>query len=115
MYGRKSPCKCPARHLVIIHILPTSIVSYALSNLLHALTRPHGMDRRGYPAVMKSLFLLLLGTGVTITAQNNCFPDCTTSKLAENDVCNTALPPSERAAALVAVLTDDEKLQNLVS
>lgn len=73
------------------------------------------MDLRGYPAVMKSLFLLLLGTGVTVTAQNQRFPDCASGKLAENDVCNTALPPSERAAALVAVLTDNEKLQNLVS
>jgi beta-D-xylosidase 4 len=73
------------------------------------------MEPRSYLAVMKSLFLLFLGMGFTVTAQNQRFPDCASGKLAENDVCNTALSPSERAAALVAVLTDDEKLQNLVS
>ena len=42
------------------------------------------------------------------------FPDCTKGVLSTNNVCNTKLSPSQRAAALVAVLTTDEKLKNLV-
>jgi len=73
------------------------------------------MDRRGRLAVMKSLLMLVLVTSVTVTAQNQRFPDCTSGNLAGNAVCNTSLPPSERAAALVAAMTAEEKLQNLVS
>ncbi|KEZ41623.1 putative exo-1,4-beta-xylosidase xlnD [Scedosporium apiospermum] len=64
---------------------------------------------------MKSLLMLVLVTSVTVTAQNQRFPDCTSGNLAGNAVCNTSLPPSERAAALVAAMTAEEKLQNLVS
>ncbi|KAF3011532.1 hypothetical protein E8E14_009984 [Neopestalotiopsis sp. 37M] len=42
------------------------------------------------------------------------FPDCTRDPLCSNAVCDTSLSPQERAAALVADLTIDEKLTNLV-
>ncbi|KAL2021303.1 hypothetical protein VTK56DRAFT_7274 [Thermocarpiscus australiensis] len=43
------------------------------------------------------------------------YPDCGNGLLAQNKVCDKTLPPAERAAALVAAMTDEEKLQNLVS
>lgn len=42
------------------------------------------------------------------------FPDCTRDPLCSNAVCDTSLSPQERASALVANLTIDEKLANLV-
>ncbi|KAK2029047.1 glycoside hydrolase [Colletotrichum zoysiae] len=45
----------------------------------------------------------------------NGFPDCSRDPLCSNDVCDEALPPKERAAALVAELTIWEKLDNLVN
>ncbi|KAI0178169.1 glycoside hydrolase superfamily [Pestalotiopsis sp. NC0098] len=42
-------------------------------------------------------------------------PDCSSPPLASNDVCNTALTPSQRAAALTAALTVEEKVGNLVN
>ncbi|KAI1453539.1 glycoside hydrolase superfamily [Annulohypoxylon moriforme] len=41
-------------------------------------------------------------------------PNCSEAPLRSNDVCNTALGPSERAAALVDAMTIEEKVQNLV-
>ncbi|KAL2165694.1 hypothetical protein VTG60DRAFT_3980 [Thermothelomyces hinnuleus] len=43
------------------------------------------------------------------------YPDCTKPPLSDIKVCDRTLPEAERAAALVAALTDGEKLQNLVS
>ncbi|KAK4463728.1 glycoside hydrolase superfamily [Cladorrhinum samala] len=43
------------------------------------------------------------------------YPDCANGLLAGNQVCNATLSPPERAAALVAALTINEKLGNLVS
>ncbi|KAL2196727.1 glycoside hydrolase family 3 protein [Corynascus similis CBS 632.67] len=43
------------------------------------------------------------------------YPDCTKPPLSEIKVCDRTLSDAERAAALVAALTDEEKLQNLVS
>ncbi|AEO60531.1 glycoside hydrolase family 3 protein [Thermothelomyces thermophilus ATCC 42464] len=43
------------------------------------------------------------------------YPDCTKPPLSDIKVCDRTLPEAERAAALVAALTDEEKLQNLVS
>ncbi|KZL82503.1 glycosyl hydrolase family 3 n terminal domain-containing protein [Colletotrichum incanum] len=45
----------------------------------------------------------------------NNFPDCSRDPLCSNDVCDEALSPKERAAALVAELTIWEKLDNLVN
>ncbi|KAL2158673.1 hypothetical protein VTH06DRAFT_4155 [Thermothelomyces fergusii] len=43
------------------------------------------------------------------------YPDCTKPPLSEIKVCDRTLSATERAKALVAALTDEEKLQNLVS
>ncbi|KAK1751093.1 glycoside hydrolase superfamily, partial [Echria macrotheca] len=66
---------------------------------------------------MASRFLLALASAVAVTAQApfQPFPDCDGGLLATNQVCNRTLSPPERAAALVAAMTTDEKLQNLVS
>jgi beta-D-xylosidase 4 len=42
------------------------------------------------------------------------YPDCQHGPLAQNKVCDSTLSPADRAAALVAALTNEEKLQNLV-
>lgn len=42
------------------------------------------------------------------------YPDCQNGPLAQNRVCDRTLPPADRAAALVAALTNQEKLDNLV-
>ncbi|KAL2134923.1 hypothetical protein VTI74DRAFT_10415 [Chaetomium olivicolor] len=43
------------------------------------------------------------------------YPDCINGPLAKNKVCDRTLSPAQRAAALVAAMTNEEKLQNLVS
>jgi len=60
---------------------------------------------------------ILLGAATVAVAQNAAFqkyPDCKNGPLAKIKVCDTTLSPPERAAALVAALTNEEKLQNLV-
>jgi beta-D-xylosidase 4 len=42
------------------------------------------------------------------------YPDCVNGPLATNKVCDRTLSPAQRAAALVAAMTNEEKLQNLV-
>lgn len=42
------------------------------------------------------------------------YPDCASGPLANNSVCNMELDPAARAAGLVAAMTIDEKLKNLV-
>jgi len=64
---------------------------------------------------MKAPVALVLAISAIANAQNQRYPDCINGLLARNDVCNTALSPPERAAALVAAMTIDEKLQNIVS
>jgi beta-D-xylosidase 4 len=41
-------------------------------------------------------------------------PDCTKGPLSKNGICDTSLSPAKRAAALVAALTPEEKVGNLV-
>lgn len=41
-------------------------------------------------------------------------PDCVSGPLASNKICDATAEPEERAAALVAAMTTDEKLRNLV-
>jgi beta-D-xylosidase 4 len=42
------------------------------------------------------------------------YPNCVSGPLSNNSVCRMGLDPAQRAAALVAVMTLDEKLVNLV-
>ncbi len=66
---------------------------------------------------MKSSCILALGVVGYASAQNKAFqsyPDCVNGLLAKNKVCDTSLSPPQRAAALVAALTNDEKLQNII-
>lgn len=64
---------------------------------------------------MKASWILGLSAvvhGIDLPFQS--YPDCVNGLLAENAVCDTALSPQARAAALVAAMTEEEKLQNLV-
>jgi len=65
-------------------------------------------------------FVLALSTFQlrAVSAQQNRireFPDCLNGPLASSKICDTSAPPSERAAALVALLEPEEKLENLIS
>jgi xylan 1,4-beta-xylosidase len=42
------------------------------------------------------------------------FPDCANGPLAKNLVCDSTAAPGARAAALVAIMTVEEKMANLV-
>ncbi|KAK4445895.1 glycoside hydrolase family 3 protein [Podospora aff. communis PSN243] len=60
--------------------------------------------------------LLVLGSAAAVLAQNACPPsDCSKAPLSNNKVCDRTLSPTARAAALVAAMTRDEKIVNLVS
>jgi beta-D-xylosidase 4 len=64
-------------------------------------------------------FVLALSTFQlrAVSAQQNRireFPDCLNGPLASSKICDTSAPPSERAAALVALLEPEEKLENLI-
>ncbi|KAK4128066.1 glycoside hydrolase family 3 protein [Parathielavia appendiculata] len=50
-----------------------------------------------------------------LNAPFQTYPDCRNGPLAQNKVCDRSLPPAQRAAALVAAMVNEEKLQNLVS
>jgi beta-D-xylosidase 4 len=41
-------------------------------------------------------------------------PDCVNGPLKSNKICDTSADPAERVAALVAAMTPEEKLANLV-
>jgi beta-D-xylosidase 4 len=41
-------------------------------------------------------------------------PDCVSGPLKSNKICDVTATPKERAAALVAAMTQQEKLANLV-
>lgn len=65
---------------------------------------------------MKAQLTVILGSVVTaVLAANACPPsDCNKAPLKNNKVCDRSLTPTERAAALVAAMTRDEKILNLV-
>lgn len=42
------------------------------------------------------------------------YPNCVNGTLAANKVCDVNVSPPDRAAALVAAMTIEEKLENLV-
>ncbi|KAF2105591.1 glycoside hydrolase superfamily [Lophiotrema nucula] len=48
------------------------------------------------------------------TAAGLTYPDCANGPLARNEICRMSDDPAKRAAALVAAMTIDEKLANLV-
>ncbi|KAK0752952.1 beta-xylosidase [Schizothecium vesticola] len=59
---------------------------------------------------------LVLGSAASVLAANACPPsDCSKAPLKNNKVCDTSLSPTERAASLVAAMTQSEKIANLVS
>ncbi|KAK0648114.1 glycosyl hydrolase family 3 N terminal domain-containing protein [Cercophora newfieldiana] len=61
---------------------------------------------------------IVLGAAGLAVAQNKAFqsyPDCKNGLLSTNKVCDTTLSAPERAAALVAALTNQEKLDNIIS
>jgi len=61
-----------------------------------------------------SLVIAAAGLAVAQNAAFQNFPDCENGLLAKNKVCDRTLPPPARAAALVAALNSDEKLQNII-
>ncbi|KAK4165921.1 glycoside hydrolase superfamily [Cladorrhinum sp. PSN259] len=61
------------------------------------------------------LVLGLLPAASAIDLPFQFYPNCVNDLLASNQVCNATLSPSERAAALVAALTPEEKLHNIIS
>ncbi|GAB1317102.1 hypothetical protein MFIFM68171_07312 [Madurella fahalii] len=65
---------------------------------------------------MKTLWLCGLSAVVyALDLPFQTYPDCRNGLLAQNQVCNSTVSPAQRAAALVAAMTNEEKLQNLVS
>ncbi len=63
--------------------------------------------------VMRVL-LGLSATGWALDAPFQTYPDCNNGPLVNNKVCDRTLSPVQRAAALVAAMTNAEKLQNLI-
>jgi beta-D-xylosidase 4 len=61
---------------------------------------------------LKAWTLVVLLTSGTLVAAIG--PDCTNGVLKSNKICDITAPPSERAAALVAAMQQQEKLDNLV-
>jgi beta-D-xylosidase 4 len=63
---------------------------------------------------MRSLSaLVLLGASLVSTVQA-IGPDCANGPLKSNKICDVKASPSERAAALVAAMQTQEKLDNLM-
>lgn len=65
---------------------------------------------------MKLLWICSLGVaaGQALNAPFQTYPDCSKSPLASNKVCDRKLSPVQRAKALVAAMTNEEKLKNLI-
>jgi xylan 1,4-beta-xylosidase len=58
---------------------------------------------------------LVLGSAASVLAGTACPPsDCSKAPLKSNKVCDTSLSPTERAAGLVAAMSQSEKIANLV-
>lgn len=64
--------------------------------------------------VAASALSLSLLNGLATAATPYILPDCTKGPLSKNGICDTSLSPAKRAAALVAALTPEEKVGNLV-
>ena len=64
---------------------------------------------------MKSLAALSAAVlAVAPAVVGSALPDCVNGNLKTNKVCDTKSSPRDRAAALVAAMTQSEKLANLV-
>lgn len=64
---------------------------------------------------MRTIWLCGLGAAAyALDLPFQTYPDCRNGPLAKNGVCDSTLSPAARAAALVAAMTNEEKLQNLV-
>jgi hypothetical protein len=60
------------------------------------------------------VFPAFVGAVLAQWPRTPAYPDCRNELLAKNKVCDTSLSPVDRAAALVAAMNFDEKLQNIV-
>lgn len=58
--------------------------------------------------------ILLLGAALLPTTYA-IGPDCVNGPLKDNKICDVNATPTERAAALVAAMETEEKLDNLMS
>lgn len=56
----------------------------------------------------------LLSIPAPSTASSGPYPDCVNGPLKSNKVCDATASPADRASALVAVMTADEKLKNII-
>jgi xylan 1,4-beta-xylosidase len=65
-------------------------------------------------AILTGLNTLLATLAFLRSASGYGYPDCVNGPLKNNTVCNRNANPTQRAAALVAAMTIDEKLVNFV-
>lgn len=57
---------------------------------------------------------VLITMALVLHTLGDRYPDCISGPLASNDVCRMGLDPTTRAKALVAAMTTEEKLVNMV-
>ncbi|KAK4040665.1 glycoside hydrolase [Parachaetomium inaequale] len=65
--------------------------------------------------VFLSAFALFLGALVVPARSGVTYPNCANGPLRSNLVCDTSAAPEARAAALVAAMSNNEKLANLIN
>lgn len=63
---------------------------------------------------ISQLFNICTTLALAKFAAGDRYPNCVNGPLTKNKVCQMGLDPAERAAAMVAAMTIDEKLVNLV-
>lgn len=65
---------------------------------------------------MDSLYALALALAMLVAPARGGvkYPDCANGPLRSNLVCDTSAAPAARAAALVAAMNTNEKLDNLI-
>ena len=61
-----------------------------------------------------SAALLLVATSLAPVRGGITYPDCANGPLKSNVVCDTTAAPAARASALVAAMSDSDKLANLI-
>jgi beta-D-xylosidase 4 len=64
--------------------------------------------------VYSPILVFLIGALVVPVESGVNYPDCANGPLKSNLVCNTAAAPEARASALVAAMSNSEKLANLI-
>lgn len=65
-------------------------------------------------AIVRVFLSVLTTLALARSAVGYGYPDCISGPLKNNTVCNRNASPTQRAAALVAAMTIDEKLVNFV-